>query len=165
MDIFLNCIIIILARICDVSLGTLRTVAIVHGRRGLALTFGFFEVLVWAMVVSRIIGTLQDPVYAIAYAAGFAAGNYVGLLIESRIGWGEQIARIFTREGDLEKKLRDAGYRVTTFEGRGLEGPVLELFIQETRRNIPLLLEKARQFDPSCFFLVGNVSYTSRSDM
>ena len=66
-------------RVCDVSMGTLRTLTIVQGRTALAITLGFFEVLLWILAVSQVIVQVKDePVLAVAYAAGFACGNGVG---------------------------------------------------------------------------------------
>lgn len=160
-ELLVNCLIIVAARICDVSLSTLRTVNVIHGNRGKAFFFGFLEVLVWVNVVSRVISQLSIPVYGVSYALGFALGNYIGLSIEERIGWGEQVARIFTRKREMEEQLRAKGYGVTVFEGRGLDGPVMELFIQCPRRKMSKLLNLAKELDSSCYYLVGNVSYTS----
>ena len=80
-----TCILIFAARIVDVSLGTIRTICVVNGRRHVALVLGFFEILVWIFAVSKVIGDLQHPVLAVAYALGFATGNFVGITIEKRL--------------------------------------------------------------------------------
>lgn len=160
-ELILNCLLIVVARICDVSLSTLRSVNVFHGNRGKAFIFGFLEVLVWVNVVSRVISKLNIPIYGVSYALGFALGNYVGLFVEQKIGWGEQLARIFTRVVSLEHRLREKGFGVTVFEGRGLDGPVQELFVQCPRRRMKSLLNYAKELDSSCYYLVENVSYTS----
>ena len=161
-EVLFTCFLIIIARIADVSMSTLRTVNVVHGRRGRAFLLGFFEVLIWVNVVSRVINKLSNPVYGVCYAFGFALGNYVGLSIEQYIAWGEQIARIFTRDPTMENELRERGFGVTAFQGRGKEGPVQELFVQVARRQMSDLLSVARKIDPNCYYLVGNVSAVSR---
>lgn len=90
---------IVVARITDVSLGTLRTMNVMQGRRGVAWILGFCEILIWVFAVSKVIGNLQQPAYAIAYALGFATGNYVGMTFEKWIALGEQVVRVFTRAG------------------------------------------------------------------
>ena len=42
-----TCLLIIVARIGDVSLGTMRTILVVQGRRWISWGLGFFEVLIW----------------------------------------------------------------------------------------------------------------------
>jgi uncharacterized protein YebE (UPF0316 family) len=157
------CLLIILARIADVSLGTIRTINVVHGRRLLALVLGFFEVLIWILVVSRVItGAAATPAYAIAYALGFALGNYVGMTIESKLALGHQVVRIFTRRGPvLAAALRESGLLVTQFEGHGRDGPVQELFIQIGRRAAARVVAQARELDPTCYYMVDDVRVVS----
>jgi uncharacterized protein YebE (UPF0316 family) len=158
-----TCVLIVLARVGDVTLGTLRMVAVINGRRWTSLILGFFEVLVWVLVVSRVITTLHDqPVYAVAYALGFALGTYIGVTIESRIAFGRQVARVFTRRvEDVAAALRTEGYRVTEFVGRGRDGPVGMLFIETRRRDIRELLGLARRLDPECYYVVDDIRTAS----
>ncbi|MDX2114135.1 MAG: DUF5698 domain-containing protein [Planctomycetota bacterium] len=158
-ELVLNCVLIVLARIADVSLGTLRTVAVIWGRRYLAWVLGFFEVLIWVLVVGRVIGLAQqEPVYAIFYAAGFATGNFIGITIERALAFGDQVVRIFTRRGsEMSDALRAEDYGVTEFDGRGRDGPVMQLFIQTRRKRVPELIRRARAIDPSCYYVVDDV--------
>ena len=81
-DVVLTSLLIVAARVIDVSLGTLRTVSIMHGRRALALALGFIEILVWVLVVSEVIGSIKDNlIYGFAYAGGFALGTWLGMTI------------------------------------------------------------------------------------
>ena len=92
---------IIAARLVDVSIGVVRTVAIVQGHKGRAFVLAFIEVLVWVLVVSKVILTVQDhPWYAIPYALGFALGNWLGMVVEARMASGHSVVRVFTRKGD-----------------------------------------------------------------
>jgi hypothetical protein len=73
------CIAIFLLRIVDVSIGTIRTIAVVRGRPSVAVVLGFFEVLVWLLAISQVLArVMQEPIVALSYAGGFAAGNGVG---------------------------------------------------------------------------------------
>lgn len=159
LTLLVNCLLIVLARIADVSLGTLRTVAVFWGRRYLAWLLGFFEVLIWVLVVSRVIGLAQEkPVYAVFYAIGFASGNFIGITIERALAFGEQVVRIFTRLGDeMADALRAEEFGVTEFDGRGRDGPITQLFIQTKRKTVPALIARARQIDPSCYYVIDDV--------
>jgi uncharacterized protein YebE (UPF0316 family) len=161
VDVLVGCLLIILARLCDVTLGTIRTISVVHGRAALAWVLGFFEVLIWVFAVSAVIRNLDSPLYAIAYAIGFATGNYLGILVENRIGIGEQVVRIFTRRGaELAAALRQQGLRLTEFDGRGREGTVSLLFIKTARRQTPRIVRQATAMDPACFYVVDDVRIT-----
>ena len=80
--------IIFAARVFDVTLGTMRIIFLSRGKKYLAPLLGFVEVLIWITVVSQIVGGAHNIVAYIAYAAGFAAGNYVGMVIEDKLAIG-----------------------------------------------------------------------------
>lgn len=162
LAIFGYCLLIFVARIVDVSLGTIRTICVVNGRRHVALLLGFFEILVWIFAVSKVIQNLEHPALAVAYALGFATGNYVGITIEKRLAFGEQVVRVFTRKGlELAEYLRGLGFRVTQFSGAGRDGPVDLLFIEISRRMAAQAAEMARRFDTECFIVVDDVRFAS----
>ena len=94
------CLLIIVARIGDVSLGTLRTIVTIQGRRALAISISIFELLIWVFVVSQVIRDIgNEPIYGVAYAIGFASGTFIGMTIEQRLALGRQVVRIITRQG------------------------------------------------------------------
>ncbi|MEY4534217.1 MAG: hypothetical protein RLZZ246_535 [Planctomycetota bacterium] len=156
---------IIAARLVDVSIGVVRTVAIVQGHKGRAFVLAFIEVLVWVLVVSKVILTVQDhPWYAIPYALGFALGNWLGMVVEARMASGHSVVRVFTRKGDeMAAALRDQGITVTVFDGRGRDGPVQMLFIETRRRGSKRVIELARGVDPTCYHVVADIKSTSAS--
>lgn len=158
-------LLIVFARIADVSLGTLRTVAVIHGRKFAAWSLGFVEVLIWVLVVSSVIQTVRENwVNAIAYALGFATGNFVGIAIEQYFAFGHQIVRVFTRAGPLvAEKMRGAGLGVTEFEGKGRDGPVTMLLIEVERRKAREVVDLARDIDASCFYTIDDIRETSHS--
>ena len=157
-----TCALIIVARIVDVSLGTLRTVFIVHGRKGIAFLLGFFEVLIWVLVISSIIQNLQGPLYVISYSLGFALGTYIGVALEGFFAAGNQMIRIFTKEGaTMAAELRERGFTVTQFEGTGHEGPVSMLFLEARRRKTPEVLRFVTETEPACFYIVDDVRLSS----
>lgn len=163
MELLLKCALIFLARVCDVSLGTLRTVAVVNGRGYLALGLGFIEVLIWIFAVSAVVrDALEEPIYAFAYAFGFAAGNLVGVMIDHKLAIGKQVVRLFSRNGpELAAKLREAGFRVTTFDGHGRDGPVCMLLMETRRRSMAKIVRLARSVDESCYYIIDDVRAAS----
>lgn len=158
-SIVLNCLLIVLARVADVSLGTVRTVAVIHGRRHTAWMLGFIEVLIWVLVVSTVIQQVNTHwAYPVAYALGFATGNYIGITIEQFFAYGHQVVRVFTRMGDqMSRMLRDQGLRVTMFNGEGRDGAVQMLFIETARRDARDVVRRARSIDGACFYLVDDI--------
>lgn len=161
-EVLLTAAMIFVARIADVSFGTLRMVSVVRGQRAAAFGFGFVEVLIWVTAVSAVIQNLDTPIYAIVYALGFATGGVVGITLEQKLAMGEQVLRVFTRHGErLAEHLREEGYRVTVFVGEGLKGPVHLVYIKLKRRSVRLAIRFAREIDPECFYVVEDIRATS----
>jgi uncharacterized protein YebE (UPF0316 family) len=169
-EVVVTSVLIVLARVADVSLGTLRMAAVIQGRRGAAFLLGFVEILIWVVAVSQVVANLQHPMYAVSYAAGFALGNFLGVTIEQHIAVGEQVLRIFSHRADmLAAALRERGFWVTKFDGEGRDGPVGLLFIALPRRDAPKLAALARELDPECFYVLDDVrlavsAYTGLSE-
>ena len=160
--VLITCVLIIGARITDVALGTLRTVYVIQGRRGVSWILGFFEILVWILAVSQVIQNLSYPAYAISYAFGFATGNYVGMTLEQWLATGRQVVRVFTREGrKIAIQLRSEGFRVTSFPGEGRDGPIDMLFIEVPRRKTSDIALFSREVDPKCFYIIEDVREAS----
>jgi len=95
-------ILVFLARILDVSVGTLRIIFVSKGFKKYAAFLGFFESLIWLIAVSQVMKHMDNWVTYVTFALGFAVGNYVGMLIEERIAIGNQIIRIITRRDATE---------------------------------------------------------------
>lgn len=161
-EVALTSLAIVVARIVDVSLGTMRTVAVINGRRAVALGIGFVEVLIWVSVVRAVIHRLDNPIFAISYAGGFALGTFVGVTLEDRFGTGKQVVRVFTRRGnEMASRLREQGFVVTVFEGSGREGPISMLFLEAARKQMRRALDEITTFDPDCFYIIDDVRFSS----
>lgn len=159
---------IALARMTDVALGVLRVANVAAGRRASAWGIAFIEAMIWVFAVSGVVKNLDNPVYAVFYALGFATGTFVGMTFERLLARGERVVRVFTHMGEvMATALRDKGYRVTQFEGKGLQGPIQLLFIQVPRRAARELPLQARALDPDCFMVIDDIrtSLTSREPL
>jgi uncharacterized protein YebE (UPF0316 family) len=81
-------VLIFCARIIDVSVGTVRVILTSRGYRYAAPALGFIEVLIWLLAIGEIMKNLANPACYVAYAGGFATGNYVGIYINQRLSLG-----------------------------------------------------------------------------
>ena len=156
---------IFFARIVDVSLGTLRTISIVHGRKRLAFWLGFCEIIIWLTVISTVIHMIQEvPILGIFYAFGFAAGNMVGIKVENWLALGCINLRVICRKNhqEMTKAIREAGYAVTAFHGEGMSGPVVELYIACRRRNLKELLETVHKIEPDVFYTTEHIASVNK---
>ncbi|WP_136798416.1 MULTISPECIES: DUF2179 domain-containing protein [Desulfosediminicola] len=159
------------ARVVDVSLGTLRTIAIVHGRTLMSFWLGFFEAAIWLVVVSGIVQVVtQQPALGLVYAFGFATGNLVGIKVEKFIAMGHMILRVNSNNdaAGIAKAMRNQGYNVTSFTGEGQKGPVTEHYVVCRRRELKELLATVTALDPYAFYVTeqaGSVSSITRPIM
>ncbi|MBN1817431.1 MAG: DUF2179 domain-containing protein [Sedimentisphaerales bacterium] len=154
-------ILIFLSRICDVSLGTIRIIAVSRGHRFRAAILGFFEVLIWITVISRVMQNLNNIWCYIAYAGGFATGNYVGLLIEQKLAMGQLIVRIIFRKeaNELLAEMNRRGFGVTCIEGEGAKGPVHLLYSVVQRNDLEELLSLIQEYNPKAFYSIEDVRH------
>jgi uncharacterized protein YebE (UPF0316 family) len=152
-------VLIFLARIADVSLDTMRIIFLNRGRKFLAPALGFFEVLIWVVAITQVIKNLSNPVCYLAYGAGFATGNFVGMLIEEKVAAGLLALRIITRRdaGTLVAALRAAGYGATVLNGHGADGPVNVVFVVIRRKHFPTIIEQIRQHTTGAFYSAEEV--------
>ncbi len=156
-------LIVFVARICDVSLSTLRHAMIIRGKKPVAMLVAFLESLIWVYAVSSVLSDLSDPLTALAYAGGFATGTFTGMSLENLLKIGDQAIRVFTSKGDeLACIVRNAGFRVTTFAGEGRDGAVTLLYVQAKRRDVSKILALTRSADPSCYVVVDDIRVASR---
>ncbi len=70
------------------------------------------------------------------YAFGFAAGNYIGILIEEKLAIGTLIIRVFlvNDDGQMRTRMKEAGFGVTTIDAHGKTGNVKILYIVIKRK-------------------------------
>lgn len=149
-------LLIFLARVFDVGLGTIRIIFLSRGRRYLAPLLGFVEVFIWITIVSQVVTGAQNVVAYLAYAAGFAVGNYMGMLIEDKLAIGTLVIRaILPKDGDsLVERLRAAGYGVTHVDGTGASGPVRLIYTIVMRKELSAVARLIEETHPKAFFTV-----------
>ncbi|MEO6903227.1 MAG: DUF2179 domain-containing protein [Bacteroidia bacterium] len=157
-------LIIFLARIGDVSLGTLRHVFISKGFRKIVPFIGFFEVLIWIIIVAQVMKNLSNIACYLAFASGFAIGTYVGLLIEEKLALGLQVVRIITNQNcdDLIKAVKKDNHGITVVDAQGAVGPVKMLFTIVKRKNVRQVVCLIRKYNPNAFYSVEEIKDTSQ---
>jgi len=95
----------------------------------------------------------------LAYAGGYAAGNYVGMLIEERLAIGTQLIKVFSAKEItvLQKCLNEAGFGTTVVDGEGSEGKVKILYTVIDRKTADQAKKILIDFDPLIFYVVEDV--------
>ena len=156
-------VLIFCLRIGDMTLDTLRIIFMTKGLKRLAPIIGFFEILIWIVAITRIMQHLNNWTCYLAYAGGFATGNYVGMWLDEKLAIGHELIRVITRVDatQLADALRAEGYVVTTVKAAGMEGEVGVVYIVVTRRNQNHAVQIIRQYNPNAFVTTQNIHYVT----
>lgn len=150
---------IFLARICDVSINTIRIIYMLGGRRITSTLLGFFEAFIWLMAIRQIFQHLDNWACYFAYPAGFASGIFVGMIIEEKIAYGKVIVRIITRKeiAQLISFLNDHDFRYTRVQAEGPNGAENLVFTVLQRERLDDLLTKLKEILPTAFYTIEKV--------
>lgn len=157
----LLCLKIFFVRIVDVSLGTIRTLFTVKGKKVIASSIGFIEILIWFLVVKEALNTTEDSIFiAISYALGFATGTYIGSLLSDLLITGKVELRVFTENLELEKLLRESGYAVTVVDCKGYNNEDKHLlYISVEKKKQKGLREIIKANDGKAFIIASETKY------
>lgn len=156
-------LLIFISRILDVSIGTIRIVMVSKGQKLWAPLLGFFEILIWLLAISRIFQNLDNWVNYIAYAGGFAVGNYIGLMLEERLAMGIVKIQIITTHlsTDLITNLKKAGYGITFHEAKGGTESVNIIYSIIKRNEIQKVENIVKATNPKAFYSIEDVKTVS----
>lgn len=157
-------IIIFVGRICDVTLGTLRIIFVSKGEKKKAPIVGFFEVFIWVIVISQIFSNANDIIAYLAYAGGYATGNFVGILVENKIAFGFQLFRIYTKKSgtELTQLLNKNNIGSTYIKGEGAISEVAVIEAVVSRKIEKQVIDIINNFDSEAFYLVEDVRSKQR---
>lgn len=163
-DFLILPVLIFCLRICDMTLDTLRIIFMTKGLKRLAPVIGFFEILIWIIAITRIMQNLNNWLCYVAYAGGFATGNYVGMWVDEKLAIGHELIRVITRMDatKLATALRADGYGVTTVKASGMQGEVGILYIVASRKNQKHVIQIVQQHNPKAFVTVQAIHYVNR---
>jgi len=159
-------VLIFMARILDVSIGTIRVVFIMQGNKRLAPVIGFLESFIWLVAVSQIIKNVDNLVSYVAFAAGFATGTYIGLIIEEKLAIGTVLIRIITKKAatELIRYLEENNIYCTNVPAEGRYGKVNVLFSVIKRERQHLILSGIQTFNPNAFYTIETVKRASENE-
>lgn len=163
MELFFMCLKIFLARIVDVSLGTVRTIMVVKGKNVYAALVGFLEVTIWFLIVKDALNNdFNSPWIVISYAAGFASGTCLGGLISSRFIKSKLNVQIIidSEKNDLINILRDNGFAVSVVSAKGYnDSNKLLLLVEIDNTRLEVLEELVKNYDKKAFIIVNETKY------
>jgi len=152
-------LLIFVAEICVVTISTVRIIFIARRRKVLAALLGVFEVSIWLFAIGQVMSNLNNPLCYLAFAGGFALGNYLGVLIEEKLAIGTLVVRVITHKngGDIVAALKAADYGVTSLDAHGAKGPVQVVLTVIPRKELGNVVGILRACDENVFYSVDDL--------
>ncbi len=156
---------IFLARIVDVTLGTLRIIFISKGKKYIAPFLGFIEIIIWLLAITRIFENLNNWTCYLGFAAGFATGSYIGIVVEEKIALGVELIRIITSKDatGLIMTLKEQGYGVTYITANGSQGEVGIIYSVIKRSDLARFIGFMKEFNPNAFYTIEDIRFVNKN--
>jgi uncharacterized protein YebE (UPF0316 family) len=155
----LGALFIFCLRLIDVSMGTVRILMAVRGRRVVAGTIGFFEVTIFLVAISQVVNNIHNWWNVLGYAGGFAVGTMVGMTIENKLAVGlAEVDIVSLGKGtEIAEALRVEGYGATEFLGAGRSNLVDMVRTVVRRREVTAVMKLATSVDETAFITVSEM--------
>ncbi|WP_296622069.1 DUF2179 domain-containing protein [Marivirga sp.] len=159
-------LLIFIARVADVSIGTMRVILVMQGKKGLAPLLGFFESLIWLLAIGQIFKHIDNPVSYISYATGYAFGTYIGIIVEEKMALGRVVVRVITSlpANNLIDYLEKKNHRYSNIDATGNDGKVNIIFTVVKRNTLKELIPKINEYNPKAFYTIEGVKKVSDED-
>ena len=160
MELMLEALLIVVLRMVDVSIGTIRIILLTRGSRWRASGLGFVEVLIWVFAVALVVQELDDPVRMVAFALGFSLGTLLGATIERWLAIGTVLIQAVApvTSPSSAQALRSCGFRVTEVNGEGRDGEVRLVVLVLPRRELKTALSTIQSTNPAALVTVADVA-------
>lgn len=152
-------LLIFTARVLDVSIGTMRLIFVSKGFKLIAPILGFFEVIIWLLAISQIMQHLDNTLCYLAYGLGFAAGNYIGIILEEKMSIGNVLLRVIPKKEvtNLLNLLRQNNFPVSTVDIEGMTGSVKMLFSIIKRKDINEYISIVNIHNSNAFYTIEDI--------
>jgi len=165
LDLIIVCIIVILGRIVDMSLATIRTIFTVKNKPQIAAPIGFIEAFFWFLVVKAaldyvIVNPIKDTLFlAVAYSLGFALGTYLGGLFSNKFVKAKiHVQAILSSKNDaLVEMLTEHGFGQTIITAKGARKntETYMIFVETDSDKLNNLRNLIQQMDNHAFISVS----------
>jgi uncharacterized protein YebE (UPF0316 family) len=166
MEIVLNVLFIFTLRVLGVSLSTIRFLLMTRGRKLLSAAFGFFQTLVYAVAIGKVVQDLNNIPNLMSYCLGFSVGTLLGMWLEERIAIGFATIRLISPgRNQVAEAIRRAGYGATEGMAYGKEGIVGTVKTVVRRRNVEAVCEIIYQCAPDAFVTIEDTQKVERGHL
>jgi uncharacterized protein YebE (UPF0316 family) len=158
---------IFIARVVDVSMGTLRVIFVSKGNKLLAPVLGFFEILIWLIAMRYILLNLSNVFCYLTYAGGFATGTFVGIYLEEKISIGKVLLRVVSRRdsSELLSVLKEKGYTATTSGARSPDGKVKIIYTVIQRKDLHRVVRVIKMHNKGAVYSISDIKFANEANL
>lgn len=107
----LTYILILVFKIIENALATLRIIVIANGKKKLGAILQFIIALIWVLVTGTVvINVHEDPLKIFFFALGSLIGSYIGSVLEEKIALGNNVFIVVVKNeiaDKIEEKIND----------------------------------------------------------
>lgn len=152
MNIYLYGLILFIARLLDVSIGSIRTILLVKGKSILAALFAFLEIIIWFYAVNEALLNNDNIIILIFYALGYAFGTYFGSIINDKYIKGYYNVLVVTSNNKLVSKIKNNNFGISNIS---LNNKKLLLFIIIKKKDLKTLKNLINSCDKNAFIIIN----------
>ena len=159
----LVCLLVMTAKIIEISIQSLKTCLMVKGQRFRAACLGFVECTIWGLVISTIIGSLGDNLMLLAfYCTGYATGLFIGSTLEGKLAFGTSNIEVIANEENTRLiseylKMHNKGF--TIIHGHGAHEQMNIIYIVLPRKEVNKTIRDIQKLcNKQVFFVTSEVS-------
>lgn len=157
---WLGALAIFALRVVSISMDTLRFMLTMRGKKTIAWILGFIESVLFVVIMGAVLTNMKNVLNIVAYAAGFATGNMIGMMIEHKLAIGFTHVSIVSKQHGfaLAEALRERDYAVTEIPARGKDGIVYLLNLTIKRKMVSDVEKFALSIDPEAFITAEDIT-------
>jgi uncharacterized protein YebE (UPF0316 family) len=150
---------IFMVRVIATSLDTLRMIFTMRSNKFWVWVTGFLTSLIWVLTFAFVLADIENMVNIFVYAAGFATGSVVGMMIEDRLAVGFAEVRVISSKwgAAILDVLRKNNYAVTEIPARGKDGMVSVITSSVLRSQVKEVESLVREVDENAFITTEDV--------
>jgi uncharacterized protein YebE (UPF0316 family) len=158
-NIWLMALAIFILRVVNIAMDTVRMLTVMRGMKLISYILGVLESLLFILALGPVLSNLNNVVFILAYAVGFATGGWLGMIIEERLAFGfVHITVVSSKRGaKIAKSLRKHGHAVTEIQAQGKDGAVTLLETSVQRKHMKNVREIICKSDDQAFITTRDI--------
>ena len=158
-NIWLMALAIFTLRVVNIAMDTVRMLTVMRGMKLISYILGVLESLLFILALGPVLSNLNNVLFILAYAVGYATGGLVGMIIEERLAFGfVHITVVSSKHGaKIAKSLRKHSHAVTEIQAQGKDGAVTLLETSVQRKHMKNVQEIICKSDDRAFITTRDI--------